>query len=812
LEPGKNFSWISRCQINSNEFIFINYGQNSVVWYNHALKKRVASPLPIQYNEFSWESKIIMLNDTSFALNGGYSGFYIFHINRQTGKITINPKKFLPDHKIRCLYLDSDKRMWVGTSKGLLQQKLAAPFLTSYLFAPLSADSLTGGFSCAYRHKDKLYLGRLSQNKGLVMLNATTMKAEKKFEFYGKNSSWNEIRSIQMYYTDTLWIGTHGGLLWLDTKTKRYGKVFDEKIYSGNDPPKMDILEPARTDGYAWMASHLNGIVARYHITSKTFNFFTANTKPALPFNKVKSIVYDAFGDVWIGGHSLAKWNSRKQIFDTLITVYGGINKYNDDIITMSADNKGSLWLHNVENGLLEYRIREKKFISYTTKDGLPSEVLETFSSVVNKILWIGSPNHLTGFNTETKKCFVYDFQDGFPNETPKGRRIYYDETGAKFYMFCRNYLVQFPITVKSAEHNGSDILVQELMVDNRRFIFHPEGTIRLKPYENNLSLHFSIIDFERNNYQFAYKLNDNQNWIDLNDHRTINLTSLPSGKYYLQLKTKGKSGEEKIKDFSFIIEPPFWKSAGFLIAAGMLLISLGYLAYRYRINQIRQKANIDKLLAQTEMKALHAQMNPHFISNSLNSIREMILTNENKNASHFLTKFAHLIRVTLEQSTMSFITLRSTMDYLQRYVEMEQIRNDAFTCSILADDQLDIDEVILPPMLIQPFVENAIWHGMAGNRKNINVSIYFKKQNNQLICIINDNGIGIEKSLEDKNGATNLNHSVGVSNIKQRISLLNEKYNLRSSVTLEDKSTMPGYNETGTVVTLTLPLEIQEL
>ena len=210
-------------------------------------------------------------------------------------------------------------------------------------------------------------------------------------------------------------------------------------------------------------------------------------------------------------------------------------------------------------------------------------------------------------------------------------------------------------------------------------------------------------------------------------------------------------------------------------------------------------------------MKALHTQMNPHFISNCLNSIREMILNNENREASHFLTQFAHLIRVTLDNSTHSFISLHNAMDYLKRYVEMEQIRNSAFTCRISADAQLDINEVFLPPMLIQPFVENAIWHGMAGDRKNIHVNINFKKQNNQLLCIIDDTGIGIEKSLENKKYSKNLHRSVAVANIKQQIQLLNEKYNLKSSVTIEDKSKMAGFNETGTMVTLRLPIKIME-
>ena len=178
----------------------------------------------------------------------------------------------------------------------------------------------------------------------------------------------------------------------------------------------------------------------------------------------------------------------------------------------------------------------------------------------------------------------------------------------------------------------------------------------------------------------------------------------------------------------------------------------------------MRQKANIDKLLAQTEMKALHSQMNPHFIFNSLNSIREMILNNENKEASHYLSKFAQLIRMTLDQSGQSFISLRNTIDYLQRYIEMEKIRNGHFTWSMNVDKRLDMDETVLPPMLIQPFIENAIWHGVTGNRKNINIQINFKKENDHLVCTIDDNGIGIEQSIKNKNNNDSLHNPFGIT------------------------------------------------
>lgn len=811
VAPKNNFGWISRYQLSGDEFIFIQFAHNNVVYYNKASNKTVVSPWEFSPNEFSWESKITMLNDSSFLVNGGHAGFYLFHINRMNGKITADSKKFLPGHKIQCLYLDKDKRLWVGTSKGLLQQKLVAPVLKSYSYQPSPSDSLTGGLSCAYRHKNKLYIGRYSLYKGLIIADTATKKIVKQIEFYGKNNPWNEIRSIQMYHQDTLWIGTNAGLLWFDTKTQYYGKLLDEKKY-GSEISEINILAPAGKDGYAWMCGFLKGVMARYHIASRSFTFFTTKTQPALPFDKVKNIAYDAYGDVWIGGHSLARWNTQKQIFDTLISVYSGPNKYEDDILILTADNTGSLWLHNPLNGLLEYRIKEKRFFSYTMKDGLPSDVFYGFSPVINSFLWIAGHNQLTRFNTVTKKVVVYDYQDGLPDAKPSGRYLYYDSSNRNLYMFNEHNLTTMPIPEQKISDYSNDLMIEELTVNNRDHFFYPAAGIRLKPGQNNLLLQFGIIDFESgNNYQFAYKLNEKENWTDLGSQRNINLTGLSPGHYTIWLRGTGKSGVQKVQQFSFVIAPPFWKTTWFLVAVCLLLVSLLYLLYRYRIRQIRQKANIDKQLSQAEMKALHAQMNPHFVFNSLNSIREMILTNENKEASHFLGKFAHLIRMTLDQSGQSFISLRNTMEYLTRYIEMEQIRNSHFTCRILAEEELDPDETVLPPMLIQPFIENAIWHGTTDKQKSINIHIDFKKQGTQLACIIEDNGVGISQSLKNKTNSNDAHHSVGIENIHNRIRLLNEKYHLQSSLNIEDKSEVPGYNGTGTVVTLLMPLEIKD-
>ena len=807
----KDNYWLVKHQLSNHEFIFIHYRKDSIVYYDFATKKNIASPLPFHPSiEFNWQSNIVMLSDSVFAINGGSYGFYIFHLNRQTGNITCDGKKLMPAYKITSLFADKEKRLWLGTNEGLLQQKLNSPFISSFRYPPATGQTLTGGFNCTYRYKSKLYAGRNSLNAGLTILNAADMKAEKQIEFYGGNNSWNEIISMEMYHPDTLWIGTNAGLLWFDTHTGNYGKVLDKKKYAGfNTQPVM--LAPAREDGYAWFCYVLEGVAGRYHIATRSFTFFTLNTKPALPFDKVKSIAYDSYGDVWIGGHSLCRWNNRLQFFDTLITVYGGANKFNDDILTLSADANGSLWMHNAYNGLLEYRIKEKKFVPYTMKGGLPSEVLTSFSPVIDNTLWIGSNNYLTRFDTRTKKFITYDETDGLPAYQPTGRRIYYDHSDNSLYMCSNEYLVKFPLLPNSDADNSSDLIIQELLINNKNSFFAPANELHLKYNENNLTINYAIIDYEKNNYQFTYKLNSEADWNNLGNQRGINLNNLQPGKYAIQLRATGKTGNEKLKTFTFFIQPPFWKTTWFLILCGLLATGAIFYLYKKRIQQVKQKADIDKLLAQTEMKAFHAQMNPHFIFNSLNSIREMILHNENKDASHYLSKFAHLIRITLDQSTQTFISLRSTLDYLQRYIEMEQIRNGNFTCTIYTDDTLDLDETLLPPMLIQPFVENAIWHGTTASCKKININIQFKKTGNRLLCSIDDNGIGINQSVKNKSANTSPHHSVGIANIKNRFRLLNEKYNLQCSISITDKKDLQEKDKTGTLIILHLPIEINK-
>lgn len=801
--------WAVKQQISNHEIIFIRTSEGQIIHYNTALNKTTISKIPISVSDsINWESKLLLINDSTLLLSGSTHGFFKLKINRGTGKIEVLTHRFLPKYKIRCLFLDKEKRLWLGTTEGLLKQELQKAFIQSWHYTPSNAVKHGGGFSAMYRYRDKLYAGRFSQSKGLSIINPQTMKLEQEIDFFSTKSGWNEVRSIEMYHPDTLWIGTSKGILWLDTKTQHYGKVLDEKKY----PWAYDFaasLAPARKDGYAWMCSVLGGKVLRYHIPTRLFTLFTSQTRPALPFDKVKHIVYDAYGDVWVAGHWLARFNNQLQRFDTLITTYAGEGKFNDDILVIRADNKGSLWFHNAFNGLLEYKIKQKQFVSYSIKNGLPSDLVNAMSPIMYNKLWAATNNSLYLFDIISKQVTLFDYRDGLPVHKPSSRKIYFDSVSGYLFLGYNEQLIRFPFIPEKSTLYGSDLKIEEVSAGENKIWYSPGTVIRLKHNEKNLTFRYAVVDFENSNYQFAYRLNDAATWSPLGNQRSLSFNNLMPGTYHLEIRASGSSGREKIKRISFIIHPPFWNTGWFITISVLLIAFAVHYFYKRRENAITQKAELDRQLSQTELKALQAQMNPHFIFNSLNSIREMILNNENKDASHYLSKFAHLIRITLDQSTQSFVSLRNTIDYLQRYMEMEQIRNSQFSFSISMDDQLDVDDTLIPPMLLQPFIENGLWHGITAANKKIHINIRFARDGAYLICTVDDNGIGLAASQNNRSISDKLHRSHGISNIKNRIHLLNEKHKLNCVVDIVDKSTLPGGNQQGTLVRIQLPIDI---
>jgi len=216
-----------------------------------------------------------------------------------------------------------------------------------------------------------------------------------------------------------------------------------------------------------------------------------------------------------------------------------------------------------------------------------------------------------------------------------------------------------------------------------------------------------------------------------------------------------------------------------------------------------KELMSINEQLAEARLSALQAQMNPHFVFNALNSIKRMILEGENEKASRYLSKFALMIRMTLNHSKEIFVTLDENIEYLKAYLEMEQLRfDDSFTYSIDTSDNLDITEASIPSMMIQPLVENAIWHGLLPGKGEKKIGIKFTESENRITCIIEDNGIGIRQSEKLKEKSNGNHHSLGLENLQKRIKIMNEKYDMGFSLRITDLREI-GINGSGTRVVL---------
>jgi LytS/YehU family sensor histidine kinase len=230
------------------------------------------------------------------------------------------------------------------------------------------------------------------------------------------------------------------------------------------------------------------------------------------------------------------------------------------------------------------------------------------------------------------------------------------------------------------------------------------------------------------------------------------------------------------------------WYTQTWVIVTSVLLLGfIAFLVFRYFLSSSRKNALAKVRIADLERSALQAQMNPHFIFNSLNSIQSYIANNENDKASRYLAKFSRLVRATLNNSRSGKITLDEEIEAVTHYLELEKMRfKEKFDYDITIDDDIVTSEIQLPPMLIQPYLENAIIHGLAQTRSKGRISLYYLLIGNYLVVTVTDNGIGIEQSKKLKEGNTSLHKSVGMTITQKRLEMLDEG-NRDSKVKIEE-------------------------
>ncbi|KOS08403.1 regulator of cell autolysis [Flavobacterium akiainvivens] len=232
----------------------------------------------------------------------------------------------------------------------------------------------------------------------------------------------------------------------------------------------------------------------------------------------------------------------------------------------------------------------------------------------------------------------------------------------------------------------------------------------------------------------------------------------------------------------------------------GSIVLLLVFLAFIFKtLRSIKAK---NKEIA---LQALRREMNPHFLFNSLNSVNQFIAQNNELEANKFLTSYSNLMRNTMENSNKDFVTLGKEVENLTQYLELEHLRfKDKFRFEITVDQKLDVESVWVPNMIIQPHLENAIWHGLRYKDEKGLLKLDFTLKEKNLIVTVDDNGIGITKSNELKTHNQKAHTSRGITNTHERMVLLNELHKTRMAFTVNEKEAP----QSGTVVTITLPIK----
>ncbi|HUB59740.1 MAG TPA: histidine kinase [Puia sp.] len=793
-----------------NQLYLFNPERNALQIFRFRDHRLLSFPLPFDGNtEINGiKQQIFVLNDTLLAILGRSTGFYLMSCDLAAQQLRPLGGKRFDSLDVTTVLLDRDGRLWVGTDEGLYKQNLSNPVFKAYYLADDLPEIKSCDIRTIYADSNKLFVG-LWNRGGILVLDKTTLHIEKHLFLVNKDSVFNYIDFFIPYSPDTLWVGTARGLFWLDLHNYSNGHV-------STTLPRLQ-----RSNGLTYIEDHTGHIwlsfgglnrIQLYDRATRQFTELTNGKYPQMRITHCFSMAVDNDNNLWLAGDGICRWNWKKKDIDTLIPFPRRTPLLRNYLAIIGQDNDDNLWLYSAGNGILRFNCHSGQMTLEKQENDLTDGFELGSIGIIRDTLWIGTENGMLAFNIKDHSVRLFAYGEGVPQlpltGLPKG--MIYDRGSNCFYIASRHDLITFRPQLDVAPSKKPRLFVDAIRTtegilpvnDDRAELHYPD---------NSVTISFNAIDYsnpEGNRFAWQVTPSADSGWHLLNEQHSVSFSNLSSGIYHVRLRLFSANNRwpEQYKDITLAVYPPFWKSKWFVTLVALSLLALTTLAYRYRLKRVREKLNLDKQVAEYEMKALHAQMNPHFIFNALNSIREMILRDDNRNASRYLSRFARLIRLNLEHSQQTFISLQQNIEYLESYLEMEKLRFPDFSFRIEVSRDLDLNEVRLAPMLIQPLVENAIWHGLLPKDTDKWVFIRFFHDRGHLVCEIEDNGIGIRQSIRDKSTGHQTHRSVGISNIQERIAVLNEKYRIRCSLVIRDKTDITGYTDTGTIITLVFP------
>ena len=582
----------------------------------------------------------------------------------------------------------------------------------------------------------------------------------------------NRVTSLHTTKNEDLIAGTDSGLAWVnkDFIIEKIIKTLDGEMLTG-----VRSIKESRAGIYCGT----NGGLLKIDRSGKA-------SMRSLPNNsQIYALVIDNLENVWAGSaEGLFHYNVKEDIF-SLIQISNSFGSKNINFLVKAAENR--LFI-GTNDGLFNldmsayYESDQIQIIQYTKFEGLSSS--ETNQGAVfsnGRKLWFGTTSGAIEFNTGL--------------ETSTNQQPFLEISAVQLFLGE----VDWKSTVDSVSLE-TGLPVQLELKHNQNYITFDYGGIYFK-------------NPEKVRYQYQLEGVD-QDWLPPTKNRSATYSYLPDGSYNFKVRSYQIDNPEGIStaNFSFMILPPFYKTSWFFLLMVLSLVGLFYLIYNSRIKKEREKREKIQLQLQTklielESQSLNSSMNRHFIFNALNSIQYYINTQDRKSANKYLTSFAKLIRKNLDSSQQMDTSLGEEIERLELYLSLEQMRfQKKFDYEFLIDKGIDADALNIPAMMLQPFLENSIWHGILPNEKHGEIKIHVTVSTEFYEIVIDDNGIGIDTSMNTKNQNREAHVSKGMNITVNRIRLYQSMTGLNYEVNGPFERKTAAGDTLGTRVVIRIP------
>ncbi|WP_317170968.1 sensor histidine kinase [Pedobacter planticolens] len=722
----------------------------------------------------------IYVDDKSLWLSNN-SGVYVMGFD---GTV----EQLLKNVDVNQVIKDSNQNMWFTTKNGIYRLPDAKERV--YIFDKENGLTSNVVKSIAKDANGRLWMGM--NNASINILNRQNKAVEKiNFPDLQRYSTIKQLafddKNKTTYFASDYGLGSLSSLYPAKTNIK-YLKETNNSVF---------VVKNFSLDTTAKLALALSSGVVIISDRVNKFEFSALNYKEKQDYFKDRSyrVYYDDLQGLWFSNVSgLSEFNAGKltkyyEIYPILSKRINDIKQLKSRTYAMATDGYGIVIL---KDGAIIKLLRQR--------DGLNNNIINKLF-VKNNYLWAISNTGINRISLADNKFTVNSFDYANDLLSDDLNDLYIDTDTA--YFATNNGLVYFTHNQKSQQTKAPKTYISSIIVNNEALDLSSSSFV-LKPDEHTITFNYSAIDFKNRKISYRYRLKENANWSETKNRR-LELSSLEPGNYSFEISAKSQDSEWSTPaKIHFVLEKHFWQTWWFII---ILLIVGAYLLYvitvritkRQKNKEQEQLLNKNKILM-LEQRALQAMMNPHFVFNVMNSIQHYINTKNTSSANKVLTGFAKLIRKNLEICTKSYINLEEEIEYLNLYLSLEKNRfGDKFSYNIAVDEKIDKEETLIPSMLLQPYIENAIWHGIMPKEDGGEVKINIDQKDEDYLWIkIIDNGIGIKNSLSTKNSA---HKSKGMDLTQERINLLNKIEAKPIQLYIEQNG------NSGTTITILVPL-----